>query len=262
MSGAQVADELGISASKVSRMETGNRGLHIEDVATLLGLYRVPEQERRELLALVWKIDESNLWVGGGSTLPTAWRDMIDFESRATRIQNFESLLVPGLLQIPEYTAAIIGGLRPELTTTELDELIATRVGRQVRLRHQEVQFVAVVDEMVLHRVIGDHDIMRRQLRHLVDMSERPNITLRVLPLQSGTHAGLRGPFVLMDFAEEATVGMVETQAGSMWLDDDKDLAELRLALSGVLGKALKPIESAKLVSGTIRELKGEVGTP
>ena len=249
MSGAQVADELGMSASKISRIETGNTGLHIEDVAAMLGLYRVPEHKRQELLALVWKAQESNLWVGAASTLPEGWLQLIDLESRATHIQSFESQVVPGLLQIPEYAATVLGGLQPQLTTAEIDKLVALRMGRQVRLRHQEVQFVTVLDEIVLHRVIGDHDIMRRQLRHMVDMAEKPNVTLRVVPLQSGIYAGLRGPFLMLGFPDEPSVGLIENQAGSMWLDDEEDLAELRMARNNILGKALKPVESTQLIT-------------
>jgi hypothetical protein len=200
-------------------------------------------------------VNERNLWVSADSKLPTLWRDMIDFESRATRIQNFQPLVVPGLLQVPEYAAAIIGGLQPELTTTELDELIAARMGRQVRLRHQEVQFVAIIDEVILHRVIGDHDIMRRQLRHMVDMANKPNVTLRVVPLQAGTYAGLRGPFVMMDFADEPSVALIENQAGHVGLDDEGDLAAIRVALGNILGKSLAPAESVELISAAIAEI-------
>lgn len=262
MSGAQVADELSMSASKISRIETGNTGLHIEDVAAMLGLYRVPERDRQELLALVWKAQESNLWIGAAATLPEGWRQLIDLESRATRIESFEAQVVPGLLQIPEYTASVVGGLQPQLTTAELDKLVALRMGRQVRLRHQAVQFVTVLDEIILHRVIGDRDIMRRQLRHLVDMAEKPNVTLRVIPLQSGIHAGLRGPFLMLSFADEPGVGLIENQAGSMWLDDEKDVAELRLSMNNILGKALKPVESTELITGILTGIEGGESAP
>jgi transcriptional regulator with XRE-family HTH domain len=97
MTSAQAADALGCSASKMSRIETGSRGLHVEDVAALLGLYRVPEKRRDELLELVDKAEERGLWFAQGCGLPELWQTLIDFEHLATRIQDFQPLLMPGL---------------------------------------------------------------------------------------------------------------------------------------------------------------------
>jgi transcriptional regulator with XRE-family HTH domain len=252
MTSTQAAEALGCSASKLSRIETGARGLHVEDVAALLGLYRVPESRRDELLALVRRADERGLWFAQGSGLPELWKTLIDFERRATRIQNFEAVVVPGLLQTADYCAAIIQSMNEAITCAELDKLVAGRLSRQMILRNKELQFLAVIDEVVLHRVIGDPATHRRQLRHLVDEAERENVTLRVVPLARGAYAGLRGSFMTMDFADEPSVVYVENQTMSLFLEEGDDLAAFRLSMGNILAKAVSPAESVAMITGQI----------
>ncbi|MGH3777695.1 MAG: Scr1 family TA system antitoxin-like transcriptional regulator [Pseudonocardiaceae bacterium] len=128
LSGAEVAKRLGMSPSKISRIETGISGLQIEDVAALLGLYQVPASTRDELLDLVRRSEERGWWTRQPG-LPQLWRSLIDFEAKATRVQNYEALVVPGLLQTAEYARAIIQGVAPTVSEAELDNLVAARTG-------------------------------------------------------------------------------------------------------------------------------------
>jgi transcriptional regulator with XRE-family HTH domain len=249
LTGADVAKQLGMSPSKISRIETGNRMLSVDVVATLLGLYKVPERQREEILDQVRRSTERGWWESQGLGLPELWKALIDFESRATRIQNYEALFIPGLLQTDEYTGIIIKAINQALTEAELTNLVASRSARQAVLRRQDLQFLAVIDEGALRRPIAESGVMRRQLRHLVDNADRPNITLRVVPLQAGPHAGFRGPFAVMDFAEEPSLAYFENQATSMFLDDKVDVAAYRAAFGNILNVALGPAESADLIS-------------
>jgi hypothetical protein len=121
-------------------------------------------------------------------------------------------------------------------------------------LRRQDLRLLAVIDEVVLQRVIGDPATHRRQLRRLVDESERDNITLRVIPLARGAYPGLRGPFMTMDFADEPSVVYVENQTLSLFLEEKDDLAAFRLSLGNILGKALSPAESADFIAAVAEQ--------
>ncbi|MBA0124549.1 helix-turn-helix domain-containing protein [Haloechinothrix sp. YIM 98757] len=261
MSGAQVAEILGMSPSKVSRIETGNRGLHVEDVAALLGLYRVPEQRREELLDLVRKASEPGWWSGPATgSLPSRWREFLRLETDATKLYNFELSVVPGLLQTAEYAAALISGFSTTLTESEVDELVTMRMGRQVKLRHPGTSLIAIIDEMVLRRCVGDPGVMRRQLHHLADEAGRPNITVRVVPLQAGQYVGWKGPFFLMDFADQPSLVILEAQGTAMYLEERADVEYVRTAISGVVDKALSPADSVKLIKMLADEIyPGEV---
>lgn len=254
LTGAAVAEALGMSPSKVSRLETGSRGLRVDDVAAMLGLYRIPERQREQILDQVRKSGERGWWESQGLGLPELWKALIDFESRAIRIQNYESMFVPGLLQIAEYTEAIIKAINKTLSLTEVKKLVASRMARQVGLGRRELQFLAVIDEGALHRPIAESGVMRRQLRHLMESADRPNVTLRVVPLRVGPHAGLRGPFACLEFAEEPSLVYIENHHVGMFLDEKEDIAAYRVALGNILNEALKPAESLELIS----EIAGE----
>jgi transcriptional regulator with XRE-family HTH domain len=133
LSGAEVAKLLGMSPSKVSRLETGITGRQIEDVAALLGLYKVPAATREELLDQVRRAEERGWWTRQPG-LPKLWRTLIDFEAKATRVHNYEALVVPGLLQTAEYARAVILGIVPAITPAELKNLVAARMARQTVL--------------------------------------------------------------------------------------------------------------------------------
>ncbi|MCU1685713.1 MAG: Transcriptional regulator, family [Amycolatopsis sp.] len=118
---------MGMSPSKIGRIETGHSGLQPDDVSALLGFYEVSADKRAELMDLVRKGDERGWWERQPG-LPTVWRSLIDFENKATRIQNFEPLVVPGLLQTGKYCRELIAGVNPTLSETELDNLVASRM--------------------------------------------------------------------------------------------------------------------------------------
>ncbi len=199
-----VAEQLGWQASKVSRVETGKQGLTVEDMASLLVVYGVTGEERRRLLGLAERSKEPGWWeVGGG--LSKESRTLIQLESDATRIVNFEPLLVPGLLQTADYTRALMkaGGL----TDADAEARLAARLGRQAILsRDAPPELLVIVDETVLRRAVGSPRVMARQLRHLIEAAERPTITVQVLPFDVGAHTGLDGSFIVLDFAEHKPV--------------------------------------------------------
>src|SRR5699024_1737461 len=200
LSCAQVAHALDCSETKISRMETGERGLYPDDVAAVLGFLRAPSEVRQELLGLVRDGQERN-WHEIHGKLPTNWKDLIRFENDAAAISNYEPLVVPGLAQTPDYARAIIHGTNPRLSNGEVDTLVATRLSRQVILSRRPAPKVhLVVDEMVLRRPVGDTAILRDQLHALRALADRPHVTVQIVPFDAGVHPGLEGPLVILDF--------------------------------------------------------------
>ncbi|MBV9142274.1 MAG: helix-turn-helix domain-containing protein [Pseudonocardiales bacterium] len=255
LSGAEVAKLLGMSPSKISRLETGITGLQIEDVAALLGLYKVPAATRDELLDQVRRAEERGWWTRQPG-LPKLWRTLIDFEAKASRVQNYEALVVPGLLQTPEYARAIIQGIAPTVSESELNSLVAARMARQTLLtRASAPQFFAVVDEGALRRPIGEPGVMHRQLQHLLVVAEQPHVTLRVVPVAAGAQAGLRGSFVILEFAEEPALVYMENHGTEMFLEEEADVAAYRVALGNILQAALAPAATTELIAQIVTEL-------
>ncbi|MGH3928001.1 MAG: Scr1 family TA system antitoxin-like transcriptional regulator, partial [Pseudonocardiaceae bacterium] len=129
-----VGTALGISASKISRMETGRTGLQVDEVAALLGFYRVAKPDREELLELVRRAEEPGWWQVQGSRLPELWQELIDIERSATAIINYEPLVIPGLLQTADYAGVLIAAANPGLSEDEVETRVAARTTRQALL--------------------------------------------------------------------------------------------------------------------------------
>ncbi|GAB3818197.1 hypothetical protein GCM10027605_70300 [Micromonospora zhanjiangensis] len=168
----QVAIRLGWQPSKLSRIEAGIQGVQAADVASLLVIYGVTGDERKRLLGMAERSAETGWWEAIGG-LSDESRTLIRLEAEATGIVNWQPLLVPGLLQIPDYSHAVMAGCGvPE---DEAQSRVAARLGRQAILSRPTPPVVhAMIDEMVLRRVLGGTRVMVRQLRHLLDAAERP----------------------------------------------------------------------------------------
>lgn len=256
LSCAEVAKMLGVSVSKISRIETGISGLQSDDVATLLGFYKVPPAKRNELLELLRRGDQKGWWERQAG-LPKLWRAVIDYENKATRIQHYGPLIIPGLLQTGEYCEAMLRGMDGTLSKAELDNLVATRMARAAVLtRSAAPQYMVVIHEAALRMLVGDSGVMARQLRHLSSMAERPNVGLRVLPISAGANVGLRGAFMILELADEPDLVHIENQITGMFLEEDADLTGYRLALRNIVGLALAPDATATLIDTIATELK------
>jgi transcriptional regulator with XRE-family HTH domain len=254
LSCADVAKVLGVSASKISRIETGNSGLQPDDVSALLGFYQVPGPRRQELLGLLRRGEEKGWWERQAG-LPQLWRALIDFENKASRIQTYHALMVPGLLQTAEYCEAILKATDDTLTNAELGNLTASRMARQIVLTKSNApQYLAVIHEVALRMLVGPRGVMKRQLQHLLTIAERPNINLRVLSTAAGANVGLRGPFMILEFADEPALVHLENQITGMFLEEEADLAGFRVALQNILSVSLAPAATAELIASIAAE--------
>lgn len=251
----QVADALDWSVSKVSRMETGVRGLYPDDVAAVLGYLGAPSKLREELLTLVREGEKPN-WIQIGSGLPKLWKNLIRMENEATSIRNYEPLFVPGLLQTGDYARAVISAGHLELAPGAVDQLVRTRMGRQALLsRANAPMLYALIDEMVLRRPIGDGGCMFGQLQHLVTMAERPYVDIRVVPFSAGANPGLEGPIVIMEFDAQPTLVHVEFRSASGFLEEPAEVRSAKVAWRELSSLALSPEESVRFMSEVAGDL-------
>jgi transcriptional regulator with XRE-family HTH domain len=199
----QAAESIRGSHSKISRMEHGRVGFKERDVGDLLTLYGVTDsEERAALLHLAREANTPGWWHAYSDILPTWLEAYVGLEAAASVLRTYEVQLVPGLLQTEEYARALIrqGSAVTEEDIARRGEL---RVSRQEILRRPDApQLWAVIDEGALRRPIGSAEIVRRQLRYLIEITDHPSVTLQVLPFQVGAHAAMGGPFTILRFAE------------------------------------------------------------
>ncbi len=236
-------------------METGARGLYPDDVSAMLGFLQVPADLREDLLALVRDGTTRN-WIQVGGKLPTAWKRLIEFEATAKALYNYESTLIPGLLQTGDYAREVIRAGNGQLSEAEIDQLVRTRLGRQAILSGlQAPKLSVIIDETVLRRPVGDPGVMTGQLHHLLNQMKRPNIHLRVIPLSAGAHPGLEGPMLILDFADQPTLVHIEIRGATGLIEEVPVIRRVKLAWQQLHSVALSPDESARLITTLAGEL-------
>lgn len=240
---------VGMSTAKISRIETGKHSGTVADIALLLGLYRVPKAKQDELLDLCTGGNNRGWWQRHGSHLPNELKTLIGLENDATAIRTFQAMFVPGLLQTGEYMRAFMLG-SGLVSEAEIEERVMVRLGRQAMLsRPRPPQFDVLIDEQALRRPVGGAQVMHEQLEHLRHKASREHISLRVVPTTVGAHAGMSGPFVLLEFDKVPPCAYLENETSSLFLEEESDIATYQVILAKLAEVALNPEESASLVA-------------
>lgn len=251
LSREEAARQLEWSTSTIFRIETGRTRPQPGNVRALLDLYGVTGAERDGLIQLSRDARKPGWWQSFRDVLADPYDVFIGLEAGAASIRNFEPILVPGLLQTEEYARQMIRGGPRELDREDIEGRVQVRMERQRLLtREDRPRLWAVIDEAVIHRVVGGPVVMREQLRQLVASAEQGKTTVQVVPFSAGAHAGTNGPFIVLDFPEptDPDVVYVETLAGDVYLDAAVDVSRYTLAFERLVAAALHPDQSLRLI--------------
>ncbi|WP_254803353.1 helix-turn-helix transcriptional regulator [Kitasatospora sp. SUK 42] len=257
----EVATRLGWHQSKVSRLENGRYGLRANEVGILLDVYQVTDPEAREALATLAREGKRRVWWQPYSdVISQRYASFISFEAEAVAIRNFESSLIPGLLQTPDYARSLIRQLRPEAPAEVVNALVDVRMARQnaALQREEPLKVWAIVDEGAVRRRIGSQGTMAKQLQQLVAASREPNVTLQVVPFTAGAHAGIHGSFAILEFPVRSDLDVVYTEAltSSLYLERDDDVTAYDQAFDRLRAAALDVAPSRRLVAQIAKELE------
>jgi transcriptional regulator with XRE-family HTH domain len=245
----EVVSRIGISESHLSRMEHGKRVPSPEDVAALLVIYGVTGEERLELLTLAKKASQPGLWQRQGS-FEARFATLKLLEARATKLVNFEPLVIPGLLQTLPYAKAMIRDVGMIDDPDEVDERVVGRIHRHATLRKFDApHLVAIVDEAALRHLVGGREVMHDQLLYLAEVAERHNVTLRVVPTPTGGHPGLNGSFLRMRFEDRPGVVYLGHLTSSLFLEDASEISAYDRTIVELLSLAISEENSVRLVA-------------
>ncbi|HVB45768.1 MAG TPA: helix-turn-helix transcriptional regulator [Streptosporangiaceae bacterium] len=258
LTGAEVARQLRWAPSKVSRIEN-HEGVSPGDVRELLDVYGITNPDDvRPLVEMARQAHERGWWQGYGDVLPSWFATFVGMEAGASQERDYRGGLVTGLLQTPDYARAVLADdPRARSVPGELERLIALRLERQQLLHHSAdpLRLWAVMDESVLRRAVGSPAVMRRQLAHLAELADAPNITIQVLT-EDLVHAALDFPFCLLLFPDRERVpGLVyvENLRRTWYLEDADDLAFYTAVFDGLTRAALDADQSR---AALLRQLK------
>lgn len=253
------AEKTGLNPVTLWRIETAKVRPHRRNLLALLDLYGVTdEQHRTTLIELCNEAHQLDWLQQYEADLSQRYLAYIGFESEAYSVRNFEPTFVPGLLQTEAYARALIGGVSPFTGEGDVEHRIRVRMQRQTVL-HKEVplQLWTILDEAVLHRLIGGEEVMRAQLAALIEATRLPHVTVQVIPFSSGAHPGMPGSFALMSFPEATDSDLVYTDsmASDSILEREREVRRFSLLFQHLQACALNLADSAALIKNRIDAL-------
>jgi transcriptional regulator with XRE-family HTH domain len=255
--------------SKISRIETGQRGIRPKELRELLTEYGVPEGEQGALVAIASRGGQRGWWQPYADIFSEAYLDYVIMESAAAEIMAYEAQLVPDLLQTDDYARAIAAA-EPGYTTEEQREyaVAAKAVRRQVVLNSGSQQpegsegpkgsggpgrrLRVILGEGALHQAVGGPAVLAGQLGHLVQLAEdSPDLTIQVLPFTAGAHAAAgSGSLAILRFPDAPSLGVVylEALSGGVYLEGQADVARYTRAFALLSASALSAQDSLRLL--------------
>ena len=234
------------SHSKISRLESGRVGFKDRDVVDLFKYYGVTDPVQIQILRdIAVRANSRGWWQDYSDILPSWFEEYISLEQAAVQIDGYEVQFIPGLLQTEAYARAVT--LLSYSNPREISRRVSLRMARQARLTEAEPVSVAMVlDEATLIRPIGGVSVMRAQLKHLIELSQRPNVTIQILPFKAGGHAAAGGPFSVLHFAETdlSDVVYLEQLATAQYLEKPDLVRKYRAVIERLRIEAATPEDS------------------
>jgi transcriptional regulator with XRE-family HTH domain len=254
----QAAYEIRASRSKISRMEHGRVGFKSRDVADLLTMYGVhDEQVRARMLAFAEQANTPGWWSKYDDVLPDWFEAYLGLEVAASVIRTFELQFVHGLFQTEAYARAVTTLGNKTAAAEEIDRRVSVRLKRQDLLTSPEPpQVWSVMDEAVLRRPVGGRTVMRAQLAHLLEVAGMPQVTVQVVPFARGGHAAAGGSFTILRFAEPevADIVYIEQLTSALYLDGREDVDHYLEVMNELSTEALTPARSAAFLAEISKE--------
>jgi transcriptional regulator with XRE-family HTH domain len=247
-----------IKAPSISRWENGERSVRPTDLRLLLDIYDVQGERRETLLTLSRQAKERGWWQSYGSVIPEWFQVYVGLEAEASSVRVYESELVHGLLQTPDYYRAFLRAAPAAADEDEAERKIEVRMARQERLTGDDPpDYWAVLNEAVIRRVVGGADVMRKQLDHIAEMAKLPHVNVQVLPFGAGVHPAMDGSFEILGFPEptDPAVVYLENQAGSLYLEEEAEIGRYERMFIHLIAKALDPEESRRMIARVATDL-------
>jgi transcriptional regulator with XRE-family HTH domain len=243
----ELGELLHVTQGQASRLDSGARGFHPQDVERLCELYGVGRGERRRLLAVAEEARRRAWWQQ--YDLSESYRTLIGLERAAESISEFCSSVVPGLLQTRRYAEAL--GKVAEVSPVAVVKAVDVRMRRQAILDRSDAPYLSVlIDEVVLARGAGSGEVMWEQFQKLLSVVERPRVSVRVIAFEAGMYGGTASQFILLRMGSSLPdVYYSEDQVKAEESSDEEVLRRTRLIWGRMEQIALDPVRSAQLIA-------------
>jgi hypothetical protein len=254
----QAAEVIYSSEWTVRRMERAEGGLKPLTVKALLVAYGVTDvREIDAFLALARDASRPGWWHSYSDVLPDWFKIAVGLEESASQIRVYQPQVVPGLLQTERYVRAITAASFPSDKEQDSERKVALRLARQDLLnRAAPPEYLVVIEETVLRRPIGGPDVMRGQIRHLIDMAGQPRVTIQVLPFSAGWHPAMYGMFNIYRFPDDAMPDVVYSEGltSAYYLNKPEETAKYSEALAQMTAQAATPDQTVTILRQILKE--------
>lgn len=252
---AEAAKILGCTPAKINYLEIGRNQQQPEEVTALLRFYGADIADVDRLASLAGRADQGTWWAPFSDVLPNWFKTFVGLEGLARGSFVYESLVLDGQLQTREYAAALLED-NVRVSRAEAGQVVRARMARQ-RLTDdtRPLEYHAVIEECVLDRIVGGPAVMGAQLLRLLELGERDNVTLQVMPTSVAVHDGLAGPFQLLDFGEAQSIGYIEYRDGAVYVQDQDAVEVYDLIAERLSARALSDADSADVIRARIAAL-------
>ncbi|MDQ2881910.1 MAG: helix-turn-helix domain-containing protein [Actinomycetota bacterium] len=248
------------SRSKLSRVENREHQVKPREVEQLLDAYGVTDPVTRGALVQLSEVAREQVWwLSFGKEFPDQLRPLLSLESGLVGLRDFQNQLVHGLLQSADYTRALAMSINPGLLDpAELERRVAARMARQqILTRDDPPQMHFILDETILQRLIGDRIVMHDQTRKLLHSTEKPNITIQILPRDVGGSPGLEGPFSILTLPDPIPdIGYTEGAAGTFYVEDRDRVRDWVLRFGILTQRAWSREKSAEVIAEAMKNYK------
>jgi hypothetical protein len=248
-----------VAPSTLSRIETGKAPTKTAYLTAMLEWYGVEDPTARKVLVdMAREGHRKGWWSLYDDVLPSGFDIYVGLEAEASGLRSYESDVVHGLLQTTDYALAVLRELRPRESEEFLARIVELRMQRQQSLdRDPPLDLWIILDESAIRRNIGGSAVMGRQLLHLAEASRWSNVTLQVLAFDCGAHAGLIGPFSILEFPDrtDPEVAYTECLGGMIYLEKDREVRACAEAFDRMRASALSPAASVELILRVAEEL-------
>ncbi|WP_406218669.1 helix-turn-helix domain-containing protein [Streptomyces decoyicus] len=252
----QVGESLDWSGSKVNRMETGQGRVQPSDVDALCRFYNTSDELRELLKGLAKHSKMRGWWHAYGSAVPTWFSVYVGLEQAACSLRTYEAEFVPGLLQTADY-ARELHRATAQPSPDDVEQMIAVRMERQALLTGPHAPDLwAILHESVLRHAIGNGDVMQAQFERLLKMAQLKNITVQVLPFNSGSYPAT-GAYTMLGFPEQEDPDIVyrDGLTDAVYLEQPSDIAQYAKAFDNLRALSLSPQQSSALITEAMQGL-------
>lgn len=255
----QAASALDWSLSKIVRIENGAVRVSVTDLRALLGQYGITDPHREaELVSMARAARQRPWWSAYREFASPHYLEFVELEQASAAALHYQPQVVPGVLQTREYATTVIWRLGRDITEGRATGLLEFRMKRQELLEAPEPPTLSfVLDESVVQRQVGTPEVMRDQIRHLIELAARPYITIQILPFAAGLVSGMQAPFVIVQFPDPADPDVLFLEgpwSDTIVANDEGEVSRYHSIFDELQKTSLPAPDSVKFLHGLLRD--------